>query len=134
MKDIAYIKITVQTNSLGVREAVNYEWGGKSPYTYISPPVFITPEIKKINGDKEIQIGPYRLLKVKDAYHLDCALYVRKDKLGALRVALYKSNRLFDMIYRRLIITLAVWKLADFSEARVPTWQDIYLLKGFAKK
>lgn len=130
--ETAYIETSVRTNPLGKREAVNHKWVGKSPYVRVSLDLIDDPSVHKLNGDQEIQIGPYRLLRISD--HLDFVqTYVRADKFGALRVALYKSTRLLDLIYRRLIITLAVWNLADFSSYRVPTWQDIKILKRFAK-
>ena len=126
----AYLRVTVQTNSLGMREAENYEWEGESPYVFVSLDERWMDNVQKIDDDKEIQIGPYRLLKVSDGhFRPDFVLYVRKDKFGALRVAFYKSTRLLDLIYRRLIITLAVWKLADYSPATVPSWRDIHLFK-----
>jgi hypothetical protein len=129
LKETSYIEFTVGTSPLGVRELVNCEWKGKSPYVRVSLWFRDAEHIKQIDGDKEIQIGPYRLLKVEDAHFIEWALYVRKDKFGALRVALYKSTRLLDLIYRRLIITLAVWKLADFREATVPSWRDVKIVK-----
>ncbi len=134
--EVSHIEISVQTNPLGKREAVNHKWVGNSPYVHIS---LLTNwdyhGIKSIRGEEEIQFGPYRLLKVDDGYFYgDFNLYVRKDKLGALRVMLYKSTRLLDLFYRRMIITLAVWKLADFSPVTVPSWRDIKIFKKVTTK
>jgi hypothetical protein len=131
MNNTALIEVEVKTNPLGKREATNYKWIGKSPYVYISWELL--GEIVGIGGDTiNIQVGPYKLLKIEHGYLGNVVLYVRADKLGALRVALYRSTRLLDLMYRRLIITLAVWKLADFSPARVPSWKDIKIVKRLA--
>jgi hypothetical protein len=129
--ETAYIKGTVQTNALGKRESITYEWEGKSPYVRASHGFLY--DLVSDYCPETLQLGPYRLLKVEDEPWLDTVLYVRSDRFGALRVALYKSTRLLDLIYRRLIITLAVWRLADFHEATVPTWKDIRALKRFSK-
>jgi hypothetical protein len=134
LRDTALIKFTVKTNPLGIRESLTAEWEGKSPYTYVSFFLVDRGEAMRIKGDEEIQIGPYRLLKVDTDWSMGAWLYVRKDRLGALRIALYKSTRLLDLIYRRLIITLAVWRLADYHQHTIPTWRDIKGLKGFVKK
>lgn len=132
MIDTAFIETTVQRNPLGKIEQYSHRWIGKSPYAYIG--LDLLGEIVGIGGDtSEVQIGPYKLLKIEHDMSRDAVLYVRQDKFGALRVALYKSTRLLDLFYRRLIITLAVWKLADFNPACVPSWQDIKILKGLAK-
>lgn len=130
--ETAYIETSVRRSPLGKIEAENHKWVGKSPYVHISLDLVRYGEISKIDGDKEIQVGPYRLLLV-DKYIGDYHLYVRKDRFGALRVALYKSTRLLDLIYRRLIITLAVWGLAEYHEMTVPTWRDIKLTKWLTK-
>lgn len=126
----ATLLVTEQTNPLGIKEKREYQWEGKSPYVRVSLYGRWFPDVEKINGDKEIQIGPYRLLQIDDGrFYSDYLLYVRKDKFGALRVWFYKATRLLDLIYRRAIITLAVWRLADYHEATVPTWRDIKFLK-----
>lgn len=130
--ELADIETSVKTNPLGKQEAINYAWKGKSPY------VRITGELVKRLGPyqpfpESLEIGPYKLLLIEKEPWIDCALYVRSDRVGALRAALYRSTRLLDLIYRHLIITLAVWQLADFHQGYIPTWRDIKALKRFAK-
>lgn len=131
--DTAYLITHVKTNNLGVRESTNYEWSGNSPYLYVDIRFIadLYPNKLPMNSwddIKEIQIGPYKLLQV-DTSSMWNLLYVRKDKFGQLRVWLYKSTRMFDLIYRRMIITLAVWNLAEYSQACIPTWKDIKLFR-----
>lgn len=128
MQDCARLECTVRTNSIGVREAITYKWIGKSPYIRIS--WNLLKEIVGIGGwmDK-IKIGPYPLLRVSENLAEGYVLYVRADKLGAMRVVFYRLTRWLDIIYRRMIITLAVWGLAEYHEAAVPTWRDIKIGK-----
>jgi hypothetical protein len=126
------IEVTVKTNEVGIREATTYRWAGKSPYIEITWDMIRT--LYKPGDDiNEIQIGPYKLLFVEDKPQWDSRLYVRKDKLGALRVFFYRSTRWLDLVYRRLIITLAVWGMADYHRSTVPGWRDIKALKRFVK-
>lgn len=127
--DSAWIKSTVTANPLGRRESITYKLVGESPYVRFDRRFLQSGDIKKIKGEEEIQIGPYRLLKMESGVYWDYVLYVRKDKFGAFRVWFYKSTRLLDLIYRRLIITLAVWRLADYSQGFIPSWRDIRILK-----
>jgi hypothetical protein len=131
LKDVSHIKITVKRSPLGKIESLTHEWEGRSPYVRITRSLLC--EITNDYCPETVQIGPYRLLKVEAEPWLDVVLYVRKDKLGALRVALYKSTRLLDLIYRRLIITLAVWRLAEFTPLAIPSWKDIKALRRFVK-
>lgn len=133
MNDIAFIEVAVKTNPLGKREAVNYRWVGDSPYTRIDWNMLDEMNIAFDKAER-IQVGPYKLLEVEKEYSFGGSLYVRSDKFGFLRVVFYKSTRLLDLIYRRTIITLAVWNLAEFSPIRVPDWKDIKALKWIAKR
>lgn len=126
MTDYSYLEVTRHINPLGETEQYTYKWIGKSPYVKIG--WMFLREFDK-DHKKEIQFGPYKLLKVDDEPWHDDVLFVRKDNLSALRVALYKSTRLLDLIYRRLIITLAVWRLAEFHEMCIPSWRDIKIFK-----
>lgn len=129
----AYIETRVSFYPNGRIEQTTYEWVGESPYTRVSHRLI--SEVAKDIYETEIQVGPYKLLRVdKDAFgYADFPLYVRKDKLGALRVALYRSTRLLDLAYRRLIVTLAVWRLAEYNAAVYPSWRDIKIVKRFLK-
>jgi len=125
------LTFAVKTNKLGQRESLTCEWEGKSPYIYIAIPV-IMDELN-VNWNeipKEVQLGPYKLLEVSREPQYDSILYVRKDKFGKLRVALYKSTRWMDLIYRRLLLTLVVWNLANYSMNSIPSWRDIKFFKG----
>lgn len=128
----AYLKVTQYRNPLGKIETINFEWEGNSPYTWVDR-TFLGDLVGLGDDRARVQVGPYKLLKIEYDYQRDAFLCVRADKFGALRIALYKSTRLLGLIYRRLIITLAVWRLAEFHEATVPTWKDIKVLKRFVK-
>jgi hypothetical protein len=78
-------------------------------------------------------IGQYRL-RVVDVRH-DLRLFVcMPDNLrGVLHQIAYQFLHIFDDVYRRTILTLYVWGLADFDEFRYspPSWRDIKVIKRF---
>lgn len=132
MRDTSWVNVTVQRSPLGMLESQTYEWRGKSPYIRIRYDV--VREMGHRSFPDRIQMGPYRLLKVESYPWEDVALYVRHDRWGRARVAAYRLTRWFDLIYRRTIITLAVWHLADFHEVAVPCWSDIHILRKIFRR
>jgi len=125
---LSNILIFVKTNSAGVIESRNFEWTGKSPYAALSSD-FLT-EIGAISLDK-IQLGPYKLLKIEYDFLSDSWLYVRADKSGQLRLFLYPYMRGLDRIYRHAIKKLAVWNLASVDDGKIPSIEDVYIVKWF---
>ena len=111
---------------------MTYKWVGDSPYTYIDR--FTIEDLYPGKIPDRILIGPYSLLKISDEHFRDSVLFVRQDPvLGWLRVQVYRMTRLLDLIYRRFIITLAVWNLADREMATIPGWQDIRLIQKLSR-
>lgn len=79
---------------------------------------------------RKIEVGPYRFRVLE--YELMSDIYLTiQDKwpLWWLAVAWHKINKLPDLFYRRLIVTLAIWKLADYSGATVPYIGDVHLVQ-----
>lgn len=130
MMDTAYLKVTQHINPLGKVEQLTYEWEGKSPYVRVPSRTVSGLGV----GPYKINIGPYRLLVIEFEPWQDTFLCVCRDRLGQLRVALYRATRLLDLAYRRSIVTLAVWNLADYSPGYIPSWRDIKLVKRLIKK
>jgi len=129
--DTALMRETVTINAVGVKESHNYEWVGESPYIYITGCALDGLGVP--DNATSFLVGPYRLLRIERDPVMDAWLCVRADRFGALRVWLYRATRWIDLAYRRCIITLAVWGLADYSAQNIPTWCDIHALKRWAK-
>ena len=82
-----------------------------------------------------VTIGPYKLRVFEFDFRLLTYSLVRKDSLlGNLKVILYRFTRWLDLIYRRLIITASVWKLAEYHPAQIPNWRDFYLVQRIQRK
>ena len=123
-----YLEMQEFRNTLGVLERREYSWEGgpicEVSYDFI-PELFVP-------GDDltNIRIGPYRLHMIERAGWKDTILYVRKDyPFWWVLIAWHKGNRLLDIAYRRSIITMAVWGLAEYNPAVIPHWRDIRILK-----
>jgi len=126
--EMAQLLITNSYNPLGLIERRDFEWRGKSRSVEVTNNVLWDLDISRF--EKEIQIGPYRLVLLGRKDYSDTCLYIRKDyPLWWLLVFWHKAIPVLDLIYRRFIITLAVWNLADYNRAVVPNWRDIRLFK-----
>lgn len=80
-----------------------------------------------------LHIGQFRLRVVDHYPPWRGLIVVRDDWRGGMHYLVYRALYRFDGIYRRLILTLYVWELADYHEAAVPSLNDIHLVKRFKK-
>ena len=80
----------------------------------------VTPKI----GERR-QVGPWRVRFVREDFPMDGWYVVRDGPRGWAAMLSYHAHAQADRFYRRLIITLAVWGLAKFNAAVLPTWRDV---------
>lgn len=81
-----------------------------------------------------VEAGPYRLkvFEYDALFFVDTYYLTRLDSpIANLRVTAYRLTRWLELIYRRLIITAAVWKLAGYHGAQIPSWRDLHIAKRF---
>lgn len=86
------------------------------------------------SGDK-FEVGPFRfrMLEQDRHFHFDRIIAVRdRGLITDLRYFWHKVGRRADLAYRRLIITLSVWRLAERTEGKIPSWNDVYILRRLA--
>lgn len=76
-------------------------------------------------------LGALRLRVIGNAWGARSkTFYVMRDGWRArLRYLILSRTHWLDMVYRRLIITLSVWRLAEYNEAVVPSWRDVHGLR-----
>lgn len=125
MKATGMIQVSVFTNALGVRERMEYRWVGP-------PCVEISSDAYAYRGPDQprIQIGPYRLHLIEWHYERNSGLFVRTSyPFWWAFVAWHRMNRGADLAYRRIILTLAVWGLAEYASGRIPSWRDIKIVR-----
>ncbi len=117
-----------------ILERIDYEWQG-GPVARVSGD--LARELEYKPDSDVIRIGPYRLQVLERLYMYDAYLCVRKDWPFWWLIALrHRLDRRAEITYRRLIVTLAVWGLADwpYGGAMLPSWRDIYAVKWITRK
>lgn len=128
----------------GAIEQVRYEWRGgdvarvvefDSPLRVLSGDHYV-PDATEVERGQVVAIGPYRCRVIDVPSLWDDSYYVMRDGWRArerwLRSAAH--DRL-DLIYRRLIVTAAIWGLASYKllqydgYRRPPNWTDLYIVQ-----
>lgn len=118
-------------------ERREFKWvGGKITKVsiYLLGDEFVKTKTDKFLASGEtFFVGPFQL-KVLEIDLVASFIYATQDNWqGQIRYLVHRWSRLLDKIYRRSIITLAVWRLASYEAHRVPSWKDVYLLNKFRK-
>jgi hypothetical protein len=125
-----FIEVNEIRDFRGGVERREYRWSG-GPIAFIHHEFLIrnNNDIKKTDDDVLV-IGPFRAKIIDKELMMQWIKVVRQDyPLWWLIYLWHKYSVLFDMVYRRFIITLAVWRLADYNSMIVPTWKDIYAIR-----
>ena len=128
-----YIECRVTRNALGVIEQTSFKLIG-GPFISVDDDRFSRDEIKEIEQSGIINIGPYKLKVI--SYDVPWGLYrcVRMDyRLFRMYVFAHIFSDKLRIIKARIIITLAVWGLADYDASKIPSVRDIHLVKRFMK-
>lgn len=103
------------------------EWRG-GPFIYLTPYAFY-----ELFGHVEIgrgliyQVGPYRLLAVGRRLYTDDWLFHLNTLDGWYWRLVWEMTRALTWANERLILTLAVWGLADYRlrSGDSPSWQHV---------
>jgi len=126
MKPTGKIHVHENYNALGDTERRTYEWRD-GPYAEVRTHYISFP--RKVGAS--CWVGPYRVRLVEEIGLGDCFVVVRQDwPFWWVFVAWHRVNRLIDIAYRRSIITLNVWGLAERDQA-MPCWRHIKIVRRF---
>ena len=71
-------------------------------------------------------LGPFLLRCL--AYDFSCNRIIacrERPVKAQIYALLYRATRTLDWLYRRMVLTLAVWGMARYSPATVPSWRDV---------
>ncbi len=123
----------------GNLEQITYEWDGpKSGFVRISYELLaegISDSVPLQMFDtvgKTMQIGPFKLRCFEYNPTSNTYDFVRINSfIGNVNAIVYRLTRWLDLIYRRLIITASIWKLADYNPAAIPPWRDLYIAQRY---
>lgn len=125
----------------GNLEQITCEWDGprdgivKLSDRFLNDSVFgcIVPGLWDAIG-VTIKIGPFKLKCFEYDPFSNIYSFIRADSvLGNIKVFAYQLTRWLDLAYRRLIITAAVWKLAEYRPECYPSWEDLHIVQRFRK-
>lgn len=126
---------TVHVGPLG-KEVVTFGWQG-GPYLQITNQVIRRGDPAYVREDaKFITIGPYRLRKLEydPLVGMGGWVCVRDGWRWLPYANWYRLTHLGERTYRRLILTAAVWGLAEFHEYNVPSWRDLHIVRWWNAK
>ena len=129
-------RILVNSKPFPVRGGtITYEWQG-GDWLHVSGD-FISEFQGNLKGNR-LFLGPYRLHVIERDPAIEAYLCVRHHWRGLICERLYKATRGLDRFYRRLILTAAVWGLANYPKpiegsGWVPTWRNVHALRHAAE-
>lgn len=137
---MAHIEYRRQRNPIGLIETEEFIWVAEPgemtawvSHSMLSDFDAIDRPLPEMTG-RVVRLGGLRL-RVIDFDYSRHALEVAPDGFRAASLAVIKPRlRTLDLIYRRLIITAAVWHLAAYSEMTVPTYDHLYAVKWLKRK
>lgn len=112
-------------------DASDYEWVGKSRFALLSDYTLN----RRVSEGEIVRIGPYVLRVIELNHYWTEHLVCRAGGWrGVLTYALFRGTRTLDRIYRRVVITMAVWGLARYrQQGHAPSWRDVHLLRRIAE-
>lgn len=126
-------------NPLGAIEQYRYviapmsEYKGGQIVVGISR-LYLGNEIGAVKLGTVIGIGGYRFRVFDPDWLVDAYIGVQESDAAWLLSLVYPVLSFAEKIYRRLIVTAAVWGLADYYQGRIPVWQDLHIAQWWAKR
>lgn len=115
-------------------EQRSYEWHGPENGVAWVDVWDLPPTYRRLNPGDTFSIGGLKVRILEYHPEMD-RYYVVRDK-GTVTALQYQAFRLLwrlDHIYRKAVLTAAVWGLATYKPHTVPHWRDVYLLDRLAK-
>ena len=115
------------TPSYGVHEIVAVQLEGP-PIVRIGEHTIreLLPAWAKSSDDMFVQLGPYVLRRTEEFSYPMNAYYWVVVGQGEMYWHYWRVMRFLDQVWRRILMTLAVWGLANWPpDYRPPTWRDV---------
>lgn len=130
------IIVTANYDAFGNIESRNYTWDGKgNGVVGVSFALIGMAEETEMNVTGNIlTVGPYRLRIIGRDSYCQMLYAVRDNRRAVIKVKQVLLSSLLNRFYRRLIITLSVWGLADYHAATYPVWRDVHVLRWCADR
>lgn len=133
MIETGMIEMTDHYDIRGNIERIDYRWTGGSS-AYVSWELLELGYKERYVGD-EVELGPFKLKIIDEDIIRRAFLVTRMDNPFWRLIYLWHCyNKSFDLAYHRFITTLAVWRLAEYNPAVIPSWRDIYFIQKIRNK
>ncbi len=126
MRPDANIVARRRRNELGATEQLVYEWQGGTVVHISRDLVDEVTERPPREPGEQLQVGPFLLRLVEWDYARALGVFVRDTPRGWALLVGSRAAQLLDLCYRRCILTLVVWGLADYHPNTVPSWRDVH--------
>lgn len=123
-----YIVSHVKRGVLGQPVQTTHEHQGGALITISN---HLLHELKLVDANGKIppkitNLTPHILILLEENFIQDSTKYLLiKNPLYYIYPYLRKTHNLLDLFYRRCILALCVWQLAEYNEATMPYWGDI---------
>lgn len=141
MNDTGYIEITTHKGPFGSIEHIDWHWEGDLIWLDHSGimhalAVGALRSYPKITIGEVFNYGPYRVrvVDIPEFAPLGSCMVMRDGWKSRTRVVVYKIVHHWDWVYYRLIMTLAIWGLAERDPGEKISWRNIKLVKRFAER
>ena len=122
----------------GRQETITHTWEGgdrvRISYNLLAEVGCHPVIIERLDTGDNVNLSIFPIRVIKNNYwscELECIRY--RGLITDAIIILYKLTRWLDVIYRRAIITLYVWRLARYQQAAIPTWRDVNALRWLAE-
>ncbi len=125
----SFIRVGQIAGALGP-EGFTYTWvQGQTRDAFINPHLLRATDCRldewEVRPGTILTLGGLRLRVVRNDYPCGYIIVERDGWRAALRAYGEIARRPADRVYRRLIVTAAVWGLARYNPGMVPTWRDL---------
>lgn len=131
MTDYAWIENEHFWNEEEQRMIDHYRWVGTSRLAKIHPPCRSFYEDQAALENDKLAIGDFRLrvVDIEGMYWI-----VTFDRWYApIYKIIYRLIRTGEVCRSFIVFILAIWGLAEFHPASIPSWSDVKIIKRFMK-
>lgn len=127
------------TNTIEVNHERDY-YSGKVHKSYRvigGPKLFIhLHDIDEIDKEKGLlTVGPYKLVILEEfPFMMGYQAVLLDNRWHHFIIWSHHASRFLQSVKSRFIITMAVWGLAEITEATIPEWDDINFIRRIKRK
>ncbi|KPK86876.1 MAG: hypothetical protein AMJ81_00185 [Phycisphaerae bacterium SM23_33] len=135
------IEVEAHYDALGGVERYGYKWTGGDIARFSERLLLDAAKVCQARYDEfpcqpgdRFEFGPFKLRVLEpDSWQYDVIVAIRdRGFVTDLRYLWHRFGKLLDVAYRRAVVTLAVWRLAEQHEGALPTWRDVKALRRLA--